>query len=373
MTCTKRMFSAILCCTVAVLGVWHEASASQAGGGPYAFLRIGMGGRGSGLGGAYTALADDGTSPYWNPAGLGFLKTKRSVTFMMNQTSAEPGAELGSHMFFSLAWPKPNLWGVRWIPGLGWMMRTGTVALTFVQFSVADIQETQDDGFGEPIFLSTFSSSQTAFMLSYGVEALAVNQAPALHAGFSIKYMTHSIGTFGSASPSLFIGGMDFGVEADASAIMGRGDRAFLWLFKEIRLGLMARKNFDKKWDNGRVESDPLSLALGYSSKLLKGQRFEVLWAMDLHRETNGPTAMANGLELRLVNLGTAVDLLAVRVGMRDRYLTGTGTDVSKADLNVNSKLTFGAGVRTRFAQVDFAYVQGGFQNQIRLSLSALF
>jgi len=368
----RASLAAVLCAVVALVA-WGDAAAGQAGGGPNAFMRIGMGGRGSGLGGAYTSLADDGTSVYWNPAGLGFLDTKRTVTFMLNNTSAEAGAELGTHFFFSLSWPKPNLWGVRWIPGLGWMMRTGTVALTFVQFSVGDIQHTEDDGFGEPIFLGTFSSSQTAYLLSYGVEVLAVNQAPAVHAGFSIKYMTHSMGTFGSARPSRFIGGMDFGLEADASAITGRADRSFLWLFKDIRLGLMARKNFDKKWDNGRVESDPLSASFGFSTKLLKGQRFEALWAMDLRKESTGPTSISNGLELRVVNVGTMVDLIAARVGYRDWYLSGTGGGVTATDLNVNNTLTFGAGVRTRFVHVDLAYVPGAFQTQIRLSASVLF
>jgi hypothetical protein len=34
------------------------------------FLKIGVGARASAMGGAFTALADDGTSLYWNPAGL---------------------------------------------------------------------------------------------------------------------------------------------------------------------------------------------------------------------------------------------------------------------------------------------------------------
>ncbi|MDP3541633.1 MAG: PorV/PorQ family protein [Elusimicrobiota bacterium] len=43
------------------------------------FLDIGVGARGLGMGGAYTALADDASSLYWNPAGLSKLE-KREVT-----------------------------------------------------------------------------------------------------------------------------------------------------------------------------------------------------------------------------------------------------------------------------------------------------
>jgi len=35
------------------------------------FLRLGPGARAMGMGGAFIALADDGTSVHWNPAGLG--------------------------------------------------------------------------------------------------------------------------------------------------------------------------------------------------------------------------------------------------------------------------------------------------------------
>lgn len=43
------------------------------------FLDIGTGARGLGMGGAFTALADDGNSLYWNPAGLSKL-LKREFT-----------------------------------------------------------------------------------------------------------------------------------------------------------------------------------------------------------------------------------------------------------------------------------------------------
>ena len=40
------------------------------------FLSIGVGSNAVGMGGAYTAVADDATAMYWNPAGLSFHDTK---------------------------------------------------------------------------------------------------------------------------------------------------------------------------------------------------------------------------------------------------------------------------------------------------------
>ncbi len=49
-------------------------AAEREGGRPGAFLRLGVGSRALGMGGAFVAVADDATATYWNPAGLAFLR-----------------------------------------------------------------------------------------------------------------------------------------------------------------------------------------------------------------------------------------------------------------------------------------------------------
>lgn len=45
------------------------------------FLTIEPGARGNGMGNAFTALANDATAPFWNPAGLAFMTDRRYLSF----------------------------------------------------------------------------------------------------------------------------------------------------------------------------------------------------------------------------------------------------------------------------------------------------
>lgn len=54
----------------------YQLSAGESAGQAGAFLRTGLGPRAKGMGDTYTAVAENAFAPYYNPAGLGFLKSK---------------------------------------------------------------------------------------------------------------------------------------------------------------------------------------------------------------------------------------------------------------------------------------------------------
>ncbi len=60
----------ILVSTTILTAVCLNASAGEPGTSGFQFLRLGNGARASGMGEAYTAVSDEATSIYWNPAGL---------------------------------------------------------------------------------------------------------------------------------------------------------------------------------------------------------------------------------------------------------------------------------------------------------------
>jgi len=57
---------------------------SGAGSSSFSFLKIGVGARAAGMGDAYTAIANDATACYWNPAGLVRIRGA-ALTFMHNE------------------------------------------------------------------------------------------------------------------------------------------------------------------------------------------------------------------------------------------------------------------------------------------------
>src|SRR3989339_1554438 len=68
-----------------------------------AVLKAGVGARPLGMGGAFTAIADDADSPSWNPGGLGFVD-KAEITTSQTRLSTD-----ADHYYVSYV--NPTEWG----------------------------------------------------------------------------------------------------------------------------------------------------------------------------------------------------------------------------------------------------------------------
>ncbi len=136
------------------------------------FLTLGVGARPLSMGGSFTAIADDSTAAYWNPAGLAQL-THHEMTFMQASING-----LDSYNFSN------------YVHSLG---QSRTVGLSWLRVGINDIQQTTVKYPSQPIGSnnrpskkSTFSAGQNAFLLSYG------QQLSQLSIGLNLKmiYMT---------------------------------------------------------------------------------------------------------------------------------------------------------------------------------------
>jgi hypothetical protein len=147
------------------------------------FLNIGAGARGLAMGGAQVASVNDGTSGYWNPAGLTHIKDYPVLTFM----HAEYFAGIGKYDYASLVIPVTD--------------KKRTVGISILRFGVDDIPNTlflvEPDGSINYNNIRSFSADY-AFIFSYA-QSLKQPEGKNLSLGVNAKVIHRNVGSFASA------------------------------------------------------------------------------------------------------------------------------------------------------------------------------
>lgn len=141
------------------------------------FLRIGVGARALGMGGAFTAVSDDASALAWNPAGLGGLSSKELATMHAEL------AGVSRYDFVGYAHPTG----------------AGTVAAGARRLSQGGL-EGRDASGGTT---GTFSASDTAVDLAYGLKA-----GPRASLGASARYIRGVIAGVSAQTFALDLGGL---------------------------------------------------------------------------------------------------------------------------------------------------------------------
>jgi hypothetical protein len=148
------------------------------------FLNIGAGARGLAMGSSQVASVQDGTSGYWNPAGLVGVKDHPNVNVM----HAEYFSGIGKFDYASLA-----------IPVSG---NKRAIGLTALRFAVDDIPNTlylvEPDGSLNYNNIQTFSSADYAFLLSLA-QTLKEKGDKKVQFGVNAKVIHRSVGQFAKA------------------------------------------------------------------------------------------------------------------------------------------------------------------------------
>lgn len=260
------------------------------------FLRIGVGARALGMGGAFVALSDDATAIYWNPAGIAQLESGELATMYTNQFG------LGAHYSF-LAYGQP--WGAE----KGWAI--GIVNLSLAQIPITDLDE-----HGRPVVIRYTGSSETALLLAYG-QALFRSSL-----GITVKGIRQTLADESS---------LGFGIDLGAKVP----------LFKALSLGAILRTGF-VNWSTGEKVVFPAQAVLGLAYRPIP----KLSLGFDIGLQTSRRLEVHLGTEYWLV------PQLALRLGVdRGNLTAGAGFSIRQFkldyaimshDLGLSHRLSFG-------------------------------
>lgn len=323
----KKTFSLASFILVGVsLGLAQQATITKTGTTAAPFLKIGVGARSIGMGGAYTAVANDLSAMYWNPSGLSRLTTNEAVFNHVDWIA---------DIKFDMAATSILIDGI------------GTIGASFTTLNLGEMEVTTTgapEGTGE-----RFSAGATMINLSY-----AKSLSYKFSIGFNVKYITESIWNMRAQSVAV-----DFGTLYTADILNGVNLGASMSNFGP-KMRLEGRDNLvlintgagGKNIINGEYELDsydlPLIFRVGVSTDILRSDNNRVTVAVDAIHPNDNTEYVNSGIEYSWANI------VAVRGGWKSAYERGG-----------EQGLTLGAGIHYALAApidflLDYAYQDFG-------------
>jgi len=312
------------------------------------FLNIGAGARGLGMGGAQVATVSDGTSGYWNPAGLVGVKDHSEIDLM----HAEYFAGIGKYDYGSVAIPLQD--------------NKRTIGISFMRFGVDDIPNTlflvQPDGSIDYGSVTSFSSADYAMLFSYAQKVID-DEDKQLSFGFNAKMIHRQVGHFASS--------WGFGVDA---GIQMRGDRWYVgavakdltttfnaWVFnftdKEKEVLYLTKNDIPVK--STEITSPRLTFGGGYNFKI--GESFSLLAEADFDMTFDGKrNTVISGNPISIdphVGLEANIkDVFFVRAGVTNfQQALADGDTLNQKKVWIYQP-SLGAGVKIKNVELDYAF-----------------
>ncbi len=315
----RFLISQFIMVLIALLFAGKEVMAQEKGqGGTESNLSMGYGARALGMGQAFTAMADDPTAVFWNPAGLEYVY-QQSVSFFHSTLF-----EGTMYDFLGYAYPTLNL---------------GTFGMGIGRIGIGQIP--QRDAFNN--YLGTFSWDEVQGYFSYA-KKIFWDLTP----GITVKVVRKAWNNLYSEGSKI-----DYGVGMDLG-FMYRPEIFTSALLRDWSFGFNLRNIFTPQIKEG-IDTDalPLSIRAGLMRRILFSGANTLNVLLDFDYSQHRDLRIHFGTEYRFRNLGM------VRLGYDGK------------------NPTFGAGVKYSIFQIDYAFGNTSYSDVLsamhRFSLSFNF
>jgi hypothetical protein len=328
---------------IAIAGLLSTALVAQTPKYSNEFLAIGVGARGLGLSGAMSAMANDATAGYWNPAGLTKVKGNLQIALM----HSEYFAGIAKYDYGSFAAP---------------IDATRTIGVSVIRFAVDDIIDSTDlidkDGNIDYDRLKSFSSADYAFLFSFAQKT----KITGLSLGANAKVVHRKVGDFAKA--------WGFGLDAGAQYEKGKWTFAAVgkditstfnaWTYNTENLEAVFKETGNAIPENGLEVTLPrLILGTAFKTNIIK--KITVNPAIDLDITFDGK---------RNVPVKTDVMSIDPKVGVEFGYddfiflRAGLGNIQTIKNIDASTSTTaqpnIGIGLRLKNVTIDYALTNIG-------------
>jgi len=330
-TVFRKNYSKLIFLSVILFyGTIFSQGVSKSGTTAAKFLSIGVGPRANAMGGAFSAVANDASSMYWNPSGIAFVDKFEGIF-----TYTEMFADINLN-YFGVVIPTGE---------------SGNIGINVTALNIGEMDVTTEDfpeGTGE-----TFTAGSYAFGLSYA-RFITDNFV----VGANIKYIRENI--FNSSAEGLAI---DVGTTFNtpfygikfASSITNFGTKMnitgddLLVRYDQDETTRGNNETVDAKLATDNFEL-PLRLQIGISKEIVFAENQRFILAVDANYPNDNEQWVNVGGELSLFN-----NLVFLRGGYKALFLDDS-----------QEGLTFGVGLKYDQSnvlgiQVDYAYQQQEF------------
>jgi hypothetical protein len=260
------------------------------------FLRIPVGGRAVGMGGAYVSMLDDPAALYWNPSALAMLKTNALIA---DHSPWLPGIDFD---YFGIVLPFENI---------------GTVGISTTFLHTQEMLiTTYENQMGSN---ETFTASSMELGISYS--RLLTDR---FSIGGTVKYIRETIYNT-SASGLAFDVGTIFitpfaGIRLGASISNFGSKMQMNGEDLNVRVDIAPDQEGNNQSVIGRLYTDgydlPLMMRIGMSGEVIQTDMVRLTLSLDGINPNDNAQSVNVGGELGLLH-----DLLRVRVGYRDLLL----------------------------------------------------